>query len=83
MIPESTALLGGSLGLGGVGVVLAAWAWALHERHAETAPAGLVPTAWRYCPAEMRTRAAVQHADGSATCADCGTHIPATTEVNP
>lgn len=80
MIPESTALLGGSLGLGGAGVVLAAWAWAWRERRAEVTPAGLVPTGWRYCPECLRTRAAVQHADGSATC-DCGTHIHATEEA--
>lgn len=41
-----------------------------------TAP-GLVPQAYRYCPAEQRTRAATPHPDGTATCADCGTHIPA------
>lgn len=39
-------------------------------------PAGLVPTGWRYCPGELRQRAAVLHPDGSATCCDCGATIP-------
>lgn len=44
------------------------------------APAGAVATGFRYCTREFRTRAAIEHPDGSATCADCGTHIPTATE---
>jgi len=40
-------------------------------------PAGVVATAFRLCPDEHRVRAAIQHADGTAACADCGAHIPA------
>ena len=49
-----------------------------HGRHrgARPAPAGVVATGYRYCPAELRQRAAVLHPDGSATCADCTAHIP-------
>lgn len=49
---------------------------------ADAAPLATVRTGYRWCPAELRTRAAMVHADGSATCADpdCGTHIPATEE---
>ena len=39
------------------------------------APAGVVATALRLCPDEHRVRAAIQHADGTAECCDCGAHI--------
>lgn len=52
-------------------------------RETPAPPSGVVRTGHRYCPAELRIRAAILHADGSATCADdrCGAHIPATEEV--
>lgn len=70
------AVLGASLGLGGAVVAVLIRLWPAPH----TAPAhGPVPAAFRYCPAELRTRAAVPHPDGSATCTDCGTHIPEAT----
>jgi hypothetical protein len=38
---------------------------------------GVFVMGYRYCPTEQRTRAAVIRQDGTAACADCGTHIPA------
>jgi hypothetical protein len=65
------------LGLGGAVVAVLIRLWPA-PRTAPTIPApGPVPAAFRYCPAELRTRAAVPHRDGSATCSGCGTHIPA------
>lgn len=70
------AALGASLGLGGAVVAVLIRLWPA-PRTAPTTPApGPVPAVFRYCPAELRTRAAVPHRDGSATCG-CGTHIPA------
>lgn len=45
---------------------------------ADPATPGVVATGYRYCPHELRTRAAVIHTDGTAVCLDCRTHIPAT-----
>lgn len=45
-------------------------------QHTQPPAPGLVPTGWRYCPGELRQRAAVLHPDGSATCCDCGATIP-------
>lgn len=38
---------------------------------------GHMVTGFRYCPRELRERACVVHADGSAECLDCGAPIPA------
>jgi hypothetical protein len=77
MTRDVTALIGATFGLGGPALVLVCrvWPWPRAER-VEQPAAGLVPTAFRYCPAELRVCAAVPHRDGSATCS-CGTHIPA------
>lgn len=78
MIAQSTSVLVGSVcGFGGAGLAIASRYFPRPRR--TTAPAGPVATGFRYCPTEHRTRAAVLHPDGTATCADpaCGTHIPA------
>jgi hypothetical protein len=74
---EASALIGALFSTVGPGAV-AAVRWAVTRRPA-AAPAGpgVVPTGYRLCPFELRMRAAVIHADGSATCTDCNTHIPA------
>lgn len=38
---------------------------------------GVLVVGYRMCPAEVRTRASVIRADGTAHCLDCGAHIPA------
>lgn len=79
MTPFAYAVLGAVFGIGGAAVAVVVWLWPV-PRTAPAAPApspGLVPAAFRYCPAELRTRAAVPHPDGTATCDGCGTHIPA------
>lgn len=75
MTRDVTALIGASFGLGGPALVLVCRVWPWSHTGASD-PAGPVPTAFRYCPAELRTRAVVPHPDGTATCS-CGTHIPA------
>lgn len=42
---------------------------------AEPVPGAFAVLAFRYCPAELRTRAAVIHHDGSGACLDCGANI--------
>lgn len=79
MTRDFTALLGASLGLGGPALVLACRVWPWSRTGPADACPGPVPTAYRYCPAELRTRAVVPHADGTATCS-CGAHIPTTEE---
>lgn len=71
---ETTALLAASIALAAIAVAAVATVSAGREHRAEPAP-GLRATAFRYCPNELRTRAAVRHRDGTATCCDCGTHI--------
>ncbi|WP_202236977.1 hypothetical protein [Actinacidiphila reveromycinica] len=44
---------------------------ATNGRRVET-PTGPAPTAFRYCPDEQRTRAALLHPDGTAHCGGCG-----------
>jgi hypothetical protein len=80
---EASALMGAVFSTVGPAAVVAV-RWAVTRRPA-VAPAGpgVVATGYRYCPAEMRTRAAVLHGDGSAQCADCHAHIPARTEEVP
>lgn len=68
--------------IGGLAFLAAACLTNGHRTQPEP-PHGSVPTGFRYCPDEHRTRAAIEHPDGSATCGNCGTHIPATTEVTP
>jgi len=85
VITVSTATaftLAAILGPGGAALAVASryWPWWRHRPAAAPAPAlGLseMPVGWRYCPDELRQRAAVLHANGSARCLDCGTHIPA------
>lgn len=36
---------------------------------------GVIPTAFRYCPECLRMGGVTPHADGSATCDTCRTHI--------
>ncbi|MFD8075855.1 hypothetical protein ACFV3E_24765 [Streptomyces sp. NPDC059718] len=52
------------------------WPARRRARHAAFAPRAVVTTAFRYCPAELRTRAVVMHRDGTGRC-DCGADIPA------
>lgn len=66
-----------SVGLAAAAVVAVILAVSTGRRVAADIPAGPVATGWRYCPEEMRQRAAVLHADGTATCGDCHAHIPA------
>jgi hypothetical protein len=75
MTRDFTALLGASFGLGGPALVLVCRVWPWSRTGPAAPAAGPVPTAFRYCPAELRTRAVVPHADGTATCS-CGTNIP-------
>jgi len=83
MFTVSTATaftLAAILGPGGAALAVASryWPWWRH-RPAHTPALGLseMPVGWRYCPDDLRQRAAVLHTDGSARCLDCGTHIPA------
>lgn len=70
-------LLASVFGFGGTAVAIASRYLPRPRRTPAPAPAGLVVTGWRYCPQEMRTRAAIEHRDGSATCSGCGALIPA------
>lgn len=66
------------------GIAFLAAACLTNGRRAEApTPHGPVSTGFRYCPDEHRTRAAIQHPDGSATCGNCGTTIPAPEEATP
>lgn len=40
-------------------------------------PLGVFATGFRWCPECLRQETAIVHADGSAHCDRCGTHIPA------
>lgn len=73
----AVAAAGVALGLAGIAALMLARGQRPGRAAATTPDAGLVPQAYRYCPTEQRTRAAVLHPDGSATCGDCGAHIPA------
>ncbi|SEO82961.1 hypothetical protein [Actinacidiphila rubida] len=66
----------------GLGSVLA-MKFARGDRPGQTdeRPHAPVVQAYRYCPDEQRTRAAVLHSDGSAHCSDCNAHIPSTDPV--
>lgn len=77
MTPYACAVLGAALGL--AGTVLAVLSRCL-PRAARPAPGPLpvLVMEYRYCPDECRVRAVVTHPDGTATCGDCHTHIPAT-----
>lgn len=79
MTPQATQILIGSLCAAAAICLLIARMFLRPGRPA-TAPAPLqvLVLGYRYCPAELRTRAAIQHGDGTATCCDCRTHIPAT-----
>jgi hypothetical protein len=50
---------------------------ATRPRGPHTHVPGVMVIGYRMCPEELRTRAAVIHADGTAHCADCDAHIPA------
>lgn len=78
MSAVTEALLGAAFGLGGVAVLISIRILPRPRTEPAAAPPpfGVVPTAWRFCPHELRQRAATVHPDGSATCADCQTHIP-------
>ena len=66
---------------GPIAVLIVAWLLSRRTSEPETEVPGVVPTGFRYCPDEHRTRAAIEHPDGSATCDGCNAHIPATEEV--
>lgn len=75
------AVLGAALRIGGALVAIAS-RYLPRPRPVPPVPVpgALAPMGYRWCPAELRTVAAVLHPDGSARCADpaCATHIPAT-----
>jgi hypothetical protein len=74
---QPTQVLIGCL-LGGASIFLLIIIRVLPRPRETPAPlSGVVRTGHRYCPAELRVRAAILHADGSATCGDCGAPIPA------
>lgn len=78
---DTAFLLAAILGLSGAALAVASRYLPRPRRTTPPEPTGgPVPTGFRWCPIEQRVRAAVLHADGSATCADpdCGAHIPAT-----
>jgi hypothetical protein len=74
------AILGTVLGIGGALVAIAS-RYLPRPRAVPAPPSGVVRTGHRYCPKEMRVRAVILHADGSATCGDCGVHIPTTEDT--
>jgi hypothetical protein len=84
MTPYALDLTGVVVAVGGPLAALFVW-WLVSRRPSAPEPEAtrVVSTGWRYCPREHRVRAAILHADGSATCADteCGAHIPSTEEV--
>lgn len=69
------ATVGGFGAVGVLAVTTVTLCWP--RRTPEPAPLPVLVLGYRYCPDEQRTRAAVQHADGTATCGDCHAHIPA------
>jgi hypothetical protein len=76
MTPYALAVTAVVTAVGGPLAALAV-AWVVRQRPAaQPESAGVMPTGFRYCPTEHRTRAAIEHPDGSARCSDCGTHIP-------
>ncbi|MEC3993970.1 hypothetical protein VSR01_10615 [Actinacidiphila sp. DG2A-62] len=81
MTHETTALLGASLGLGGTALAVVSRYWP--RPRTGPAPLAVVVMAYRHCPIESRTRPVIIHADGTATCGDCHTLIPADTEEVP
>jgi len=74
--PATEAAIGAVLGIGGAVLGIASRYWPRPRTDHALIPASVVTVTYRYCPAEQRTRAAIQHADGTAQCAGCHTHIP-------
>jgi hypothetical protein len=74
--PVDEAVLGAVFGIGGAMVAVASRYWPRPRTDHTPVPASVVTVTYRYCPAEQRTRAAIQHTDGTAQCTGCHTHIP-------